>query len=87
MQKNSRDCKEATFLIEKQMQTHLKFGEQIKLKLHLYGCSWCKTYQRQSKNIETLIGQLFHQPQNEKLTKEFKNDLQLLITEKLNHTK
>ena len=84
MENNNRDCKKATFLIEKGMHAQLNISEKINLQLHLFSCSWCRTYQRQSKYIETMLGNLFNQPKREKLTDDFKNDLQLLIKEKLN---
>lgn len=87
IENNNKDCKKATFLIEKGMHTKLNLDEKIKLQLHLLSCSWCKTYQHQSKYIETMVGNLFSEPKREKLTADFKNNLQLLIKEKLNKSK
>lgn len=83
MEINKNDCKKASFLIEKQMHTSLKFAEQIALRLHLFGCSWCKTYQHQSKTIEqTMIGILNNQSEK-KLSANFKKQLHIMITENL----
>ena len=85
LEKNKKDCKQATFLIEKQQQVALDLGERIKLKIHLYNCSWCKTYQQQSKNMQLMIVKLF----NDQLAKpialqdQYKNTLKSLITNKL----
>lgn len=81
---NKRDCKKATFLIEKGMHIPLRFTEQLQLKLHLYTCSWCKTYQKQSKHIQQMMSQVFHQGRSRKeLDQQFKQQLQTLILSKL----
>ena len=51
------DCHKATFLIEKRTMKKLSFFEQVELRIHLAGCSVCRTYKRQSY----LIGQMVHQ--------------------------
>lgn len=79
------DCKKATFLIEKQQFKPLTLGEQVKLKIHLAACSWCRTYERQSKNIQLLMGSVFRQSatKTKELDPEFKNKLKILINTKL----
>ncbi len=85
IKQNKNDCKRATFLMEKQQEVALNFSEKIKLKAHLYGCSWCKTYGQQSKNLHLMIANFFHQPfsKPEGLPENFKNKLKTLITDKL----
>ena len=51
------NCRKATFLIEKRMLAKLTLIETVELRIHLAGCSVCRTYQVQSK----LIGQMVHQ--------------------------
>jgi len=51
------DCHKATFLIEKRTMTKLTFFEHVELRIHLAGCSVCRTYKKQSY----LIGQMVHQ--------------------------
>lgn len=51
------NCQKATFLIEKHGVKKLSLFEQVELRIHLAGCSVCRTYQRQS----VLIGQMVHQ--------------------------
>lgn len=82
---NKTDCKRATFLIEKQQYRSLSMGEQIKLKLHLYGCSWCRTYQQQSENMQVMIARLFRDQlvKPKVLSKNYKNQLKTLIIDKL----
>lgn len=79
------DCKKATFLIEKQQFKPLTLGEQVKLKIHLAACSWCRTYERQSKNIQLLMGSVFRHSatKTKELDPEFKNKLKILINTKL----
>lgn len=85
IKENRNDCKRATFLIEKQQETALSFSEKIKLKVHLYGCSWCKTYGQQSKSMHLIIANFFNQPLTKPkvLQEDFKNKLKILITDKL----
>ena len=49
------DCRQATFLIEKQQLSRLTVEEKRDLEFHLAGCDNCVTYKKQS----TLIGKLF----------------------------
>ena len=49
------DCKQATFLIEKQQVSRLTATEKRDLEYHLAGCDNCITYKKQS----TLLGKLF----------------------------
>lgn len=83
--KNRNDCKKATFLMEKQQQVTLGFGAQIKLRMHLYGCSWCRTYQQQSKVMQQLIKNVFDDQliKPKGLRDKYKGELKELITNKL----
>jgi len=78
-------CKRATFLIEKRQFKPLGVAEQLKLKMHLAVCSWCRTYERQSKNIQLLLSSIFKQSAKEEkeLDPAFKNKLKTLINTKL----
>ena len=78
-------CKRATFLIEKQQFKALSLNEQLKLKMHLAVCSWCRIYERQSKNIQLLMSSVFKQSaaQTKQLDEAFKNKLKNLIKRKL----
>ncbi|MEO8405417.1 MAG: hypothetical protein ABI480_12505 [Chitinophagaceae bacterium] len=79
------NCKKATLLIEKKQMTPLTLGEKMELKLHLAGCSVCRTFERQSILINNHIKSLFQSaPKSEsKLNDQFKSDLQNKIKEKL----
>jgi hypothetical protein len=57
LKKIQYNCHKATFLIEKRSMKPLTLFEQVELRIHLAGCSVCRTYQRQS----VLIGQMVHQ--------------------------
>jgi hypothetical protein len=85
MKENKNDCKKATFLIEKQQETTLSFVEKTKLKLHLYGCSWCRIYEQQSEKMNSAIANLFHYPSAKAKVMEesYKNKLKNLIIDKL----
>ena len=86
LKKIQYNCKKATFLIEKKLITRINFREHIELRIHLLGCSVCRTYQSQTGKINEMIRQLFHNAVNKetKLDDEFKKDLQDRIEEELN---
>lgn len=53
------NCRKATFLIEKKQLAGLSMGENMELRIHLAGCSICRTFQRQSMLINTMVHELF----------------------------
>lgn len=80
------NCKQATFLIEKKSVNRLSFREVIELRIHLYGCSFCRLYSKQSARINEMVRELFRssmQP-NSKLDDAFKTELQNRIEKELN---
>ncbi|GAB2987928.1 hypothetical protein GCM10027049_30170 [Mucilaginibacter puniceus] len=80
------NCKQATYLIEKQQIGKITLREKVQLHIHLYGCSICKLFNKQSSMINAMIKQLLnntHSPEI-KLEEGFKNDLQNKIEEELN---
>lgn len=85
IKENKNDCKRATFLIEKQLETDLSFAEKTKLKFHLYGCSWCRMYQQQSESLHLVIANLLRRQftKAKVMPQNFKNKLKNLITDKL----
>ena len=82
MKKLVSNCKQATFLIEKQMMGSITFDEHISLRRHLLGCSMCTLYRKQSRIINEKIKQapksLF------RLDHRFKQNLRNRIDEGLN---
>jgi len=86
LKKITHNCKKATFLIEKKLIGRITLREQLELRIHLFGCSVCRIYQGQTKKINEMIRQLFHNAVNKetKLDDEFKKDLQDRIEEELN---
>ncbi|QEM13120.1 hypothetical protein [Mucilaginibacter rubeus] len=79
------NCKQATFLIEKKQLKRLSFREEIELRIHLAGCGMCVLYNKQSRIINNMVKQLFHDSlKNElKLDEDFKAELQAKIEEGL----
>jgi hypothetical protein len=57
LKKVQYNCHKATFLIEKRTMKPLSFFEKLELRIHLAGCSVCRTYQKQS----AVIGEMVHQ--------------------------
>ena len=86
IKKIAYNCKQATFLIEKKQLETLTIREKLELKIHLAGCSVCRTFQQQSIAINQMVKGLFHQsqPKEIKLDENFKIELQERIDEKLN---
>ncbi|WP_299284555.1 hypothetical protein [uncultured Mucilaginibacter sp.] len=86
IKKIAYNCRKATFLIEKKQLETLTLREKLELKIHLVGCSVCRTFQQQSIMINQMVKGMFHssQPQETKLDETFKNELQERIKEKLN---
>lgn len=85
LKKIQYNCRKATYLIEKQQIGQITIKEKLELKIHLAGCSICRTFQRQSILINHLVRNLF-QPANQvdiKLDDEFKKNLQKRIDQKL----
>jgi hypothetical protein len=79
------NCRQATFLIEKQQLSTLTLREKLELKIHLTGCSVCRIFKRQSSWINRLVRDLFHvsPPVGATLDPSFKNELQARINEEL----
>ena len=80
------NCKQATFLIEKKSIKRLSFRETVELRIHLYGCSFCRLFSKQSKVINEMVQELFHNSMqsNIRLDDDFKKELQDRIEEELN---
>jgi hypothetical protein len=86
LKKIQYNCKKATFLIEKKLIGRITLREQLELRIHLFGCSVCRVYQKQTIKINEVIRQLFNTAVNKetKLDDGFKKDLQDRIEEELN---
>ncbi len=80
------NCKQATFLIEKKALTRLSFKEAVELRIHLYGCSFCRIYSKQSRVINQMVQELFYSSikPDVRLDDDFKKELQDRIEEELN---
>jgi len=80
------NCKKATLLIEKREMASLTFKEAFELRLHLFGCSFCRIYKKQSAVINQMVKQLFHDSSHvgAKLDDTFKQELQGRIEDELN---
>jgi hypothetical protein len=85
LKKIQYNCKHATFLIEKKQIAGLTLWERIELRIHLAGCSVCRTFQKQSILINRWLRELFQTAgQNEgRLDAAFKEELQERIEEEL----
>lgn len=86
LKKIQNNCHKATFLIEKRLIGRITLRESIELRIHLLGCSICRTYQEQTLKISKMIRQLFHSSAEveKHLNDHFKKDLQQRIEDELN---
>jgi len=76
------NCRQATFLMEKKTFAKITASEVLQLKIHLAGCSVCRTFQQQS----VLIDRLFVGLKNDelKLDEDFKSSLKQRIEKEMN---
>jgi predicted anti-sigma-YlaC factor YlaD len=86
LKKIQYNCKKATFLIEKKLIGHITLREHIELRIHLFGCSVCRVYQKQTGKINEMVRQLFRGSMNAdtRLDDSFKKNLQERIENELN---
>ncbi|GAA4325483.1 hypothetical protein GCM10023149_27860 [Mucilaginibacter gynuensis] len=78
------NCKHATFLIEKKHTDGLTFRETVELRIHLTGCSMCRLFNKQSRQINEMVKQLFRRSAETRLDDAYKQRLQNLIDDELN---
>ncbi|MEZ2443454.1 hypothetical protein AB6805_17140 [Chitinophaga sp. RCC_12] len=85
LKKIAYNCRKATFLIEKQQIGRITLREKLELRIHLMGCSICKTFQQQSIIINQMVRNFFHSAgqAERKLDDKFKQELQKSIDDKL----
>ena len=58
-------CKKATELVCQSLDRPLSLGERIQLRFHLWMCRGCKGFEEQSKRLDELIEQRFHDRVND----------------------
>ena len=73
------NCKEATFLVDKEFETKIGVIAQLKLRYHLYICKVCSTYKIQSN----ILNQSFKEGLNQKLDEVFVEELKEKIRLKM----
>lgn len=85
LSKIQNNCRQATFLIEKKSLARLTFRETVELRIHLYGCSFCRLFGKQSAVINDMVKELLRTSKaNVKLDDIFKRELQDRIEKELN---
>jgi len=86
LKKIIHNCKQATYLIEKKSIKRLSFRETIELRIHLFGCSFCRLYSKQSRVINDMVQELFRSSMQSgyRLNDDFKKELQQRIEDGLN---
>ncbi len=85
LKKIAYNCRKATYLIEKKQLTKITVRERLELKIHLAGCSVCKTFERQSIIINRMVKEVLGKGNIEfSLEEDYKVRLQEKIEEKIN---
>ena len=86
LKKITHNCHKATFLIEKKLIGRITLREHVELRIHLFGCSVCRIYLKQTKKISEMVRQMFHSSVNadKHLDDGFKKELQDRIEDELN---
>lgn len=80
IRKITADCRQATFLIEKQQLTEMSRDEEFRLALHMEGCEMCNEFKIQSTLINRLVQKIYTTEMPElSLSVEFKAGLQAKI--------
>ena len=84
IRKIQKNCRQATYLIEKRQHTKLTWKERVHLIIHLAGCSMCRLFRRQSRQINRLLHDIFRRPRgnSHSLDEKFKQELQDKINQK-----
>jgi len=75
-------CKEATFLVEKQMVCPLTFTERLRLGMHLKLCKVCNAYQSQSETMNKALEKWVNEGM---FTKKLPSRIKLEILQKISH--
>ncbi|MEA1786739.1 hypothetical protein U1E44_11595 [Arenibacter sp. GZD96] len=58
-------CKQATALVEKKQVTTLSLLERIQLKMHIWMCSACRSYEKQSLLMNSLMQRMVSRSKEE----------------------
>ncbi len=74
-------CKEATLLVEKQLQQPLTRRQRIGLRFHLLLCRFCRRYAKQSRAIDKHLRQMA--AENAALDESVKRQWEVLIAAEL----
>ncbi|HEY4110807.1 hypothetical protein [Puia sp.] len=79
------DCRHATYLIEKREHKPLTLKENIQLLIHLAGCSVCRLFRRQNRQITQLMRNIFQRSaaRPHLLDEKFKQEMQEKINQRL----
>ncbi|MDJ1496260.1 hypothetical protein QNI19_25200 [Cytophagaceae bacterium DM2B3-1] len=86
LKKIQYNCRKATFLIEKKQLASLTLREKLELRIHLAGCSICRTFEKQSILINRMVKDMFTNSQHQQFTldDDYKKQLQDKIDQQLN---
>jgi hypothetical protein len=83
--KISNNCKKATFLTDKKNLEGINPIQNIELRIHLAGCSFCRLYDKQSQAINHLVAQFKRAslPLELRLNERLKKEMEEIINQQL----
>jgi len=75
--KTDHNCGQAAMLMEKKYKGSLSFLEMLELRIHLAGCSACRSAMQQHVLIHGMIQEIFHETNGKDLVldEDFIRDL------------
>lgn len=76
-------CKKACELTDKKSVVKLTVKENVMLHMHAAVCDGCRTYQKQSKNLDDLLKQHIQKSDESKIPQIINNELKQKIISKL----
>ena len=76
-------CEKATFLISKDEEAGISFGEKINLGLHLMACKFCRLFRKESKFISDNIDYMQSHPDSSFTSDKMSESRKAAITQAL----
>ena len=75
--KTDYNCGQAAILMEKKSKSSLSFLQMLELRIHLAGCSACRSTMQQHVMIQGMIQEIFHETNGKDLIldEDFVRDL------------
>lgn len=73
-------CEQATKFVERNHEGDLRRKERIQLAMHLFICNACRAYNKESKQINSLLDRYFSPPLRQEKPKDTENLKKRILT-------